>query len=98
MTNSRKPKAALARRIPAALVLLIFVYGPRAPAQTTFTDVTSAAGFSFAGESWGASWGDFNGDGKPDLAVVNQGNPSLYDDRTGTYTYTNGNLTSLTTP
>ncbi|WP_373510046.1 CRTAC1 family protein [Thiocapsa sp.] len=36
-----------------------------------FAEVTSQAGIDYVGQSWGASWGDFNGDGLPDLWVSN---------------------------
>ena len=32
-----------------------------------FQEVTSAAGFTFLGRTHGATWGDFNGDGYPDI-------------------------------
>ena len=54
-----------------------------------FTDVTQASGVDFTGESFGASWGDYNGDGLPDLFVnhhrdrnsvwVNQGDATFVD-------------------
>jgi len=37
----------------------------------SFEDVTSNAGFTYSGESWGASWGDYNGDGRPDIFTNN---------------------------
>jgi hypothetical protein len=40
-------------------------------AQTTFSDTTDASGIIFTGRSFGASWGDLNGDGLPDLWVGN---------------------------
>lgn len=36
-----------------------------------FAEVTAQAGIDYVGQSWGASWGDFNGDGLPDLWVSN---------------------------
>lgn len=52
------------------------------PAEIRFSDVTSQAGVDHPGshdtddddgrgESWGASWGDLDGDGRPDLFVTN---------------------------
>jgi hypothetical protein len=44
-----------------------------------FEEVTRNAGFTHKGTTWGASWGDFNGDGWPDLWVGNHNTkPSLY--------------------
>jgi hypothetical protein len=37
--------------------------------QVSFTDVTAAAGTTGGGETWGSAWGDYNGDGWPDLFV-----------------------------
>ena len=53
----------------------------------TFKDVTLDAGFTHKGTTWGASWGDFNGDGWPDLWVGNHNSkPSLYlNQRNGTF-------------
>lgn len=42
-----------------------------AAAQIAFTDATDAAGVSHQSETFGASWGDLNGDGYPDLFVSN---------------------------
>lgn len=38
-----------------------------------FQDVTEISGLSYYGESYGSSWGDFNGDGWPDLWTGNHG-------------------------
>jgi len=38
-----------------------------ASAEIMFEEVSEKAGISYIGSSWGASWGDFNGDGLPDL-------------------------------
>ncbi len=42
-----------------------------AAAQTAFTDVTENSGVAHFSETYGASWGDVNGDGFPDLFVSN---------------------------
>ncbi len=39
--------------------------------QTGFTDVTDTSGIAHFSETYGASWGDLNGDGFPDLFVSN---------------------------
>ncbi|MBE9046995.1 CRTAC1 family protein [Pleurocapsales cyanobacterium LEGE 10410] len=39
--------------------------------QIRFDEVANAAGISYVGESWGASWGNFNNDPYPDLWVTN---------------------------
>jgi ASPIC and UnbV/FG-GAP-like repeat len=60
-----------------------------ASAQTSFTDVTTISGVAHTSETYGASWGDFNGDGYLDLFVsnhrtmkslfLNRGNGSFVD-------------------
>ena len=48
-------------------------------AEIAFKEVTHEAGIIHKGSTWGASWGDFNGDGWPDLWVGNKNyKPSLY--------------------
>ena len=42
-----------------------------ASAQIAFTDVTKASGVAHSSETYGASWGDLDGDGYPDLFVSN---------------------------
>ena len=55
----------------------------------SFEELTSAAGISFVGESKGASWGDVNGDGWPDIWVTNRYlQLGLYvNNRDGTFDY-----------
>lgn len=53
-----------------------------ATAEIRFEDVTASAGVSHASETYGASWGDLDGDGYPDLFVSNHWNqPSLFLNR-----------------
>ena len=54
----------------------------------SFQEVTTESGISYSGQSWGAAWGDFNGDGWPDLWTPNHGmHPSLYiNNQDGTFT------------
>lgn len=46
-----------------------------ASAAIEFEDATSSAGFTYKGRSWGAAWGDYDGDGIPDLWVNNHISP-----------------------
>ncbi|HEX4963484.1 MAG TPA: VCBS repeat-containing protein, partial [Thermoanaerobaculia bacterium] len=54
----------------------------------TFTDVTAAAGVGETGLCLGSVWGDYDGDGRPDLYVVNDfGRKTLYHNNgDGTFT------------
>ena len=48
-------------------------------AEIKFREVTQESGIRHSGTTYGASWGDFNGDGWPDLWVGNHNTkPSLY--------------------
>ncbi len=59
-------------------VLLMSVFS-LANASISFKNETGAAGISHSGPSFGASWGDLNNDGFPDLWVGNHyRSPSLY--------------------
>jgi len=57
-------------------------------AQPAFEDATTSAGLTHSGETWGASWGDLNGDGYPDIFISNHREPpTLYLNRgNGTFT------------
>ena len=53
--------------------------GQQASADIQFTDVTTGSGVEYTGESYGAAWGDYNGDGLPDLFVSHHRSaPGLY--------------------
>lgn len=49
-----------------------------ASAAIEFENVSSSANLLRAGESYGAAWGDLNGDSYPDLYVSNHRNPSSF--------------------
>lgn len=71
------------------LLLLPLILCLSAPASGTiaFEEVTKKAGISLCSPTAGAAWGDFNGDGRPDLWVVNHYLfPSLYvNQKDGTF-------------
>lgn len=63
------------------ICLLLAALAPAAArAGITFTDVSRDAGIQYHGPTAASSWGDFNGDGWPDLWVSNHHGraPSLY--------------------
>ncbi len=53
------------------LTLLGCLAAGSAAAAIEFVDVSATAGISEFNETWGASWGDYDGDGDPDLWVSN---------------------------
>ena len=68
MQNKKPAYSKLLALLVTALPPLV---GSTAEAQTSFTDVTTMAGVAHSSETYGASWGDFNGDGFLDLFVSN---------------------------
>jgi hypothetical protein len=54
-----------------------------------FTDVAQAAGIIYTGKSWGAAWGDFNGDGHLDVWTDNHTNAKSLWINNGNGTFTN---------
>lgn len=73
----------------AALVGALLSTAPPIAAANTFSfeDVTTQAGFTYRGESWGASWGDLNGDDWPDLFTSNHRlRAAIYRNDAGTFT------------
>ena len=50
---------------------LLLTVSTIALAEIKFEEVTREVGITHEGSTWGASWGDFNGDGWPDLWVGN---------------------------
>jgi ASPIC and UnbV/FG-GAP-like repeat len=75
------------RTVGLVCVALLFGVATNVLGEITFKEVTLEAGFTHKGTTWGASWGDFNGDGWPDLWVGNHNSkPSLYlNQRNGTF-------------
>jgi len=63
----------------------------------SFTDVTNAAGVAHSSETYGASWGELNGDGFPDLFVSNHRTmKSLYrSNGNGTFTDIAGTINNF---
>lgn len=62
-----------------ALLVGLLIMATTALADIRFEEVSARTGILHAGASQGASWGDFNGDGWPDLWVGNHYEPpSLY--------------------
>lgn len=91
---SRRPIANLTRWLLAGL-LCTAVSGV-AHAQISFQNTSSSALEGFTSESWGAAWGDWNGDFWPDLFVHNhRERPSMYRNN-GDGTFTNIVLTADT--
>lgn len=50
-----------------------------------FEDATLASGIRYSGPSYGAAWGDFDGDGAPDLWVSGHSAIHLYRNRDGVF-------------
>ncbi|HEX5648742.1 MAG TPA: CRTAC1 family protein [Steroidobacteraceae bacterium] len=66
-------------RALALMAALALTSAPAVNAQIAFTDQSAFSGVDRSGESYGASWGDLNGDGYPDLFASNhRQQPSLY--------------------
>jgi hypothetical protein len=74
MHTPRKPLSSLI--ISAALLLL--ACSPGEVDLTLFEDVTPRSGLAaYEGMTHGAAWGDYDGDGKPDLYVTNHLKPAV---------------------
>ena len=70
------------------VILVSLMTSTLTSAQPLFEDDTQAVGGPFhVGETWGAAWGDFNGDGYPDLFSSNHGalNSILRNNGDGTF-------------
>jgi hypothetical protein len=81
----RQPLALAGFAIECTLLIGISIPAYGGP---WFDDVTSGSGLQYTGPSFGASWGDSNGDGWPDLWVGNHAiQPSLFENnKNGTFT------------
>jgi hypothetical protein len=68
----------------AFLFCFLLIFPSEGSAAIKFKDVTAEVGISHTGTTYGASWGDFNGDGWPDLWVGNHNTtPTLYLNKQG---------------
>ena len=67
------------RYIVISIALIAIVISAPLLGATSFTDVSKVAGVDHKAPSFGVSWGDFNGDGWPDIWVGNHyQKPSLF--------------------
>ena len=86
------------KRIVCVLAIIIGMAGLASStalfAQIGFQDQTGFAGLKHQGESYGASWGDFNADGLPDLFVNNHREWSSLYRNNGDGTFTDVILTA----
>lgn len=88
---NRFPFHPFARPAHAVIALLLMTAVP-AGAAVQFVDEAVNAGLSAPGESYGAAWGDLNGDGYPDLFVSNhRTQPAVYVNRRDGTFYRNSN-------
>src|ERR1700704_2419964 len=86
-------------RFPQLLVLLFGIASTVAWAQISFTDVTTTSGVTHSSESYGAAFGDLNGDGYLDIYAsnhrtrdslfLNRGNGTFVDVATQTMDWQN---------
>ena len=77
--GSTMQQNSVKRSSKSSLWGIVLLWSASAQSQDLFEEVTTQAGFSYVGESYGASWGDFNGDGRPDLWVGNHAQiPNLF--------------------
>lgn len=67
--RARDGKKRLGAALFAAVILTSACSKPE-KSVTVFEDVTPYSGISYTGNTWGAAWGDFDGDGLPDLYLT----------------------------
>ena len=82
------------------LVVSIPAFPLSAMAANWFEDVTTSSGIQYTGSSYGASWGDWNGDGWPDLWVGNHSQaPSLFqNNKDGTFARLSNQIPKFSLP
>ncbi len=90
MRNKSSPSKLIHRTGTILLALLLTDAAvTSASAQIAFEDVSLAAGFANTGtETWGAAWGDLDGDGYPDLFSSNHRMRAtlFHNNKDGTFT------------
>ena len=64
-------KTALLLQSQLLLIVLLYLMSEAGWAEMRFEDVSEKAGIAYSSPTVGAAWGDFNGDGLPDLFVPN---------------------------
>jgi hypothetical protein len=89
--SSTRTKAVPTSARSAALVIVCTMIAPlrSAHSQIAFENVSNMAGFASAySDTWGAAWGDLDGDHYPDIFLSNHfGRAALYrNNRDGTFT------------
>jgi hypothetical protein len=96
MNRLRSAESSLALLASTSLFLLSGITPVASFADGTFiefSDVTVAAGLQDNGvESWGAAWGDLNGDGHPDLFTSNHRVPGRLMKNNGDGTFSNASV------
>jgi hypothetical protein len=93
MALTHQDNGIAGHRMPRLSFLLPIGFSMLGLAQTSlagisFSETSTEAGIVYSGESYGASWGDLNGDGLPDLFINrHRNNTALYvNNGNGTFT------------